>query len=152
MPRPRLGQGRTFETPPQEIINVSRALFEYLMMLHGILFGIGEGAVGILDLENINSGIFPPTHGAVTHSNLIRGSAVVSLDADDDATATSLTITEADPDAVYGAEEQALVQELKTDLNLLFAEYNTTVTKINTIADKVNEILVSLRAANLMAG
>lgn len=57
MPGPKLGDGRTFEAPPQEIMNLSPELYEYLFLLHARVFGIGDGSKGDLDLQNINEAI-----------------------------------------------------------------------------------------------
>lgn len=152
MPPPKLGEGRTFEAPPQGLMDRDKELYEYLFMLHARLFGVGSGTKGDLDLDNINEAIIPevpPGHNRATHNTLVQSQAVEDIETP--ATATALSVDSVDASGLYGTPERDLINEIKDDLNVLFTEYNVAVTVINGIETKLNDVLASLRAANLMA-
>lgn len=154
MPPPTLGQGRTFETPPMSLMEKDRELYDYLFLLHARIFGIGQGTKGDLDLDNINPDIIPEVpegHNAATHNKLIQALAIADLLNTDQTTATSLSVTTADAGGAYTAAERDLINELKADLNALFAEYNIAIDKTNIVETKLNDLLASLRAGNLLA-
>lgn len=154
MPGPVLGQGRTFEAPPQGLMDRDRELYDYLFMIHARLFGIGKDTTGDLDLQNINDGIIPKIpqgHDATTHNSLVQAQAVTDFVDTDEAVETALEITSVDATGIYGAPERDLINEIKNDLNSLFTEYDIAIGVINVIEAKLNELLDSLRAATIIA-
>jgi hypothetical protein len=106
-------------------------LDQWILEVHKNLFGLGDDRTG--DLDDSNS---PGAHdGRVGgHSELAQGTNVVNVDE------SEISVDTADADAVYGAAEQALINELKSDLNALVGEYNDFVSRFNSL-------LQSLRTA-----
>src|SRR3990167_4694466 len=149
MPGPVIGT-TGFDNPPDDIHRVSEQLYEYLAMLHNTLFaGRGEG-LGILDEENIvgdltntvDHGSFtniqPYQHrGSDAHAVLKQAAAVAQ------ATVTSVNVATANAGAAYAATEQALLNEVKADLN-------TLATSVLSIGNQLNALLSALRTAGFM--
>jgi hypothetical protein len=116
----------TFQPPKTGNIAVDLWIIE----VHKTLYGLGTDG-GEIDDSNA-----PGAHdGRVGgHSELAQGTNVVNVDE------SEISVDTADADAVYGAAEQALINELKSDLNALVGEYNDFVSRFNSL-------LQSLRTA-----
>jgi hypothetical protein len=133
--------GRTTWLPPKppifedEVLNLyAQDLFNYITEIHRVVFGLGAEDDGDIDVVNA-----PGFHSGDTggHASLEQATDV------DNKTLSSLQINEPDANAVYGAEEAALINELKEKFNLHITEFNTGITNDN-------EEKQSLRDANIL--
>ena len=177
MPTAQLPGGPAFDLPPRTLRRVSEDLYEYLFLLHTRLFGAG-GLGGDLDDTNIGGLAHTKTtgvsayqhHGSDAHGDMVRASAVTNAPAVPAATSTapasiSLIIASADADATYDANEQALLNELKADVNTLITATNnlqtsvilirtdvaTTITAVSGAITQLNALLSALRTAKVVA-
>lgn len=159
---------------PEPPVTGDLKLDRYLQEVHRIIFGYGAGGEGQLDGVNMvtpvpiadggTGGTTDPysrsnhtgtqlaatiadfnatvltVHSGITglHSTLKQAASLA------DGTASAVSVTSADASAVYGAGEQALLNELKGDVNTLATDLNALITKINTL-------LANLRTAALQA-
>ena len=177
------GQGPAYDYPPTDILRGDLlSLYDYLVTAHTRLFGTADVA-GDLDNDNINAGSIKGIdhanlidvldyqhHGAGSHKDLDQAAAVDDASASGAAASTAaaasvVAITSADPDGTYSANEQALLLELKTDVNTLVDDVNNieaavnanaaVVTTLTTALDatiaKLNALLAALRAAKVVA-
>lgn len=142
MPGPSLsGTGMTYETPPVSIKAQNLELYDYLLVLHQRLFGVG-GTGGDQGLDNVNSEVFN-VHTAPGHNDLAQGDAIDTLGA----AQTAQIVELADAGGTYGAPERDLVNEIKADLNTFLGEYNEDMSEIS---DAFNALLTSLRNAKVI--
>lgn len=77
--------------------------------------------------------------GAGTLTGEVTKSAAIS-----DAIASTVSVTSADADAVYGTEERDLINEMKGDINTLVTDLNSAITQYNSL-------MANLRTAKLLA-
>lgn len=84
--------------------------------------GIGEEETGELNEDNI-----PGHHSGATggHGNMVQASDP------GDANPSSVSVESADAGGTYNAAVQALINELKSDLNTLKIDHNNLVAKLN---------------------
>jgi len=153
MAKPTLGSGQAFNAPPSEIRGrVGTETYDYLTMIHNILFSLTPNETGSLNNDNIigdltdtvitehallTSGKFDH-HGTDSHDTLNQASASPNI------SSSSVSVDGGDADSTYSSNEVALINELKSDLNQLGADYNSLVSDYNDLKEK-------LRAAGLMA-
>jgi hypothetical protein len=143
-------------------------VYDYLLMIHILLFG--SAGTGSLDSVNVSAlthaGLLTVTsyqhHGSGSHSGLDK--AATSADAAASTVSLSnnqsaVSVTEPDAVGAYGAEEIALINELKADLNTLVSNFNTAETEIrgdvNQVVTDLNAVVTSvngLKAVMRMAG
>lgn len=134
------------EPPPVED---TERFDDYILKMHNQIFGVGEGTSGdlnttdnisnaVTDHDNLTNVTEYQHHGAGSHKDLVSGGAVTN------SSASTVSVTGADADATYDANEQTLINELKGDVNSL-------VTDINAIGTQLNALLASLRAAKIIA-
>lgn len=102
-------------------------LQDYLEWLHNLVAGIGQTTDGSLTSSNA-----PGLHsGDNGHEDLLPATDV------DDVSVSSELVTEPDADVTYGAEEQTLINEIKSVLNSIISEYNAKVTADNARNDNL---------------
>lgn len=146
-------------------------LDRYLLELHNVVFGIGAAAASLDASNNVTpSSAFAAGHnastgahlpGVIKDTNIDWGVGAGQVNTDDvpegsvneyfpgpagavaDATASSVSVTSADADGTYDANEQTLINELKGDVNGLVSDFNNLVSRINVL-------LASLRAGGLL--
>jgi len=137
--------------------------FEYLTMIHQLLFSLDPSGAGTLDTDNINGALTDTDttdhaaftgvttyqhHGAGGHYALDQAAA--SVDATG-GTASTVSVTAADADATYDAAEQGLLNELKADLNTLVTDVNAINTALDGVVTSVNDLKAKLRTAGVLA-
>jgi hypothetical protein len=90
--------------------------------VHKNLFGLSDndGEIGEPNAPGFHDG----TVG--NHEDMVQATDT------GDATASTLSILEPDADVTYGAEEAALLNELKDKMNLHIAEYNVFISEYNS--------------------
>ena len=152
MPGPILGSGPAWEGPPISLMATSPEVYDYLLMIHVLLFGsVGTGSLDSVNVTALtHASLLTVTpyqhHGAGNHSGLDK--AATSADASASTVNLSnnqsaVSVTEPDADATYGAAERDLINELKADLNTLVSNFNTAETEIR---GDVNQVVTDLNA------
>lgn len=148
MPGPTIaGIGNTYEVPPISIREISPELHEYLLVVHHRLFGIG-GQGGDLAPDNVDSDALG-LHGESGHKEITKAAAVA------DASETGVVwvlpeITNADAGGTYGAPERNLINEMKTDLNTFFTDFDLILSSLISTTDRLNELLAALRTSKAL--
>lgn len=163
MPKPQLTDGSAFtEVPPKIREMLGDEAHDFLNMILIRVFG-PPGGVGDLDNDNVIGDLTNTTdhpsftgvtafqhHGAGEHDDLDQ----VAADANSDTTvaaADATAVTEADADATYGAEEQALINELKAIVDVLVTLANECKEDHNKLLTDHNDLKAKMRTAKLLA-
>lgn len=149
MPGPIIGtQG--FDNPPEEMQLILGAnAYQYFVMIHNLLFKARANDQGNLDETNIAGDLSDTTdhgdftniqpyqhHGSDNHGDLKQAAHTQN------ATFANVSVASPDAGAAYTAAEQALINEIKSDVN-------TLGTSTQSIGTAVNNLLAALRAAGL---
>lgn len=151
--------------PPDQTVTPSE-FRDYILELHNAVYGLGSDVTGTLDSSNVpsvanvhtqnkdqyldqggaNETTVSNVKDAVTkkHDPGTNHSLLKQAVDPTDATASTVSVTSANADATYDAAEQALINELKGDLNQLVTDLNITVAKVNAL-------MASMRTASLIA-
>jgi len=108
-------------------ITGNKQLDDLLKELKQVISGLGGVSEGMINSDNS-----PGFHNGETggHKEIIQGDNIT------DSTATTLFIASINAGGTYTAAEQTLLNEIKTDLNLLIMSYNALLAKHNQHLEK----------------
>ena len=76
MPKPTLESGQTFLGPPVSVISISRDLYDYLLMVHQIMFSLDPNGSGTLDGFNVARALAADNADSATSATTANSSVV----------------------------------------------------------------------------